>query len=74
MNGIEMMVKTMIEKAMTNLPPEVLSTIGQVGQIAVSIKAQLDRIEAQNRLIISHLKIPDDTAQHGENDDERLSG
>lgn len=61
MNALEMAAKAMIEKALANLPPEVMGTIGQIGQIAVGIKAQLDRIENQQRLIMAHLNIPSDT-------------
>lgn len=65
MNALEMMAKTVLEKAMANLSPEVLATIGQVGQIAVSLKGQLDRIEArliriENRLQIEPEELPHD--------------
>jgi hypothetical protein len=58
MNAIEMAAKAMIEKIVGNLPPEVLANIGQIGQTVAGFKAQLDRIENQNRLIIAHLNIP----------------
>lgn len=61
MNAFEMAAKAMIEKALANLPPEVLATIGQIGQTMQGFKAQLDRIEYQNRLIMAHLDIPADT-------------
>lgn len=60
MNALEMAAKAMLDKALANLPPEVLGSIGQIGQIAVGVKAQLDRIEYQNRLIMAHLNIPAD--------------
>ncbi|MDE2020570.1 MAG: hypothetical protein KGJ13_09565 [Patescibacteria group bacterium] len=66
MNALEMAAKAMIEKALANLPPEVMGTIGQIGQIAVGIKAQLDRIENQNRLIMAALEIPADMQPYGE--------
>lgn len=66
MNAIEMAAKAMIEKAIANLPPEVLGTIGQIGQTVASFKAQLDRIENQQRLIMAHLNIPGDTQPNGE--------
>lgn len=72
MNAIEMAVKAAMEKMasgladripelLQNLPPEVLGHIGQISQIALSVRAQLDRIEYQNRLIMAHLNIPADT-------------
>jgi hypothetical protein len=71
MNALEMMAKTMIEKALASLPPDVTDTIGRIGQIALSIQAQLNRIEGQNLLIMEHFKI-------GEQGDartaERISG
>jgi hypothetical protein len=48
----------MLGKLVANLPPDIVATIGQTAQIALSYKAQLDRIENQNRLIIAHLNIP----------------
>lgn len=48
----------MIAKLVGNLPPDVLHTIGQIRDTVLSYKAQLDRIENQNRLIIAHLNIP----------------
>lgn len=63
MNALEQMAKAMIEKAITNLPPEIQQTIGQIGEIVKGVKGQLDRIENQQRLIMTHLKIPDDQPQ-----------
>ncbi|MDE2019984.1 MAG: hypothetical protein KGJ13_06600 [Patescibacteria group bacterium] len=71
MNAIEMAVKAAMEKMvgtladrvpdlLQNLPPEVLGQIGQISQIALSLRALLDRIEYQNRLIMAHLNIPAD--------------
>ncbi len=65
MNAMEMAMKAMIEKAIANLPPEVLGTIGQIGQTVAGFKDQLDRIEYQQRLIMAHLNIPGDTQPHG---------
>jgi hypothetical protein len=73
MNAIEMAVKAMLEKALTNLPPEITATIGQIGQTVAGFKAQLDRIENQNRLIIARLNIPADT-EIMENNDVRIPG
>ncbi len=61
MNAIEMAAKAMIEKLVGNLPPEVMQNIGQIGQTALSLKGQLDRIEYQQRLIMAHLNIAPDT-------------
>ena len=73
MNAVEMMMKTMLDKALANLPPEVTNTIGQIGQTVAGFKAQLDRIENQNRLIIARLNIPADT-EIMENNDVRIPG
>jgi hypothetical protein len=61
MNAMEMAAKVMLEKFLGNLPPEVLENIGQIGQTALSLKGQLDRIEYQQRLIMAHLNIPSET-------------
>lgn len=60
MNAMEMMIKSVVENAVKNLPPETLQQIGQISQTVLAFKAQLDRIENQNRLIIAHLNIPPD--------------
>lgn len=68
-NAIEMMIQTalgkmmenapdMLGKLVANLPPDIVANIGQIAQTVASFKAQLDRIESQNRLIIGHLNIP----------------
>lgn len=62
-NAIEMAVSAVIERNLpdllqrliTNLPPEVVQNIGQMGKIAVSLKAQLDRIENQQRAILDQM-------------------
>lgn len=68
MNVFDMMAKSfsdqlpsLVEKAVANLPPEVLANVGQIRDVVQSYKAQLDRIENQNRLIIAHLNIPAET-------------
>lgn len=72
MNVLEMIAKTvstqiaesgpeMLAKLVRELPPDVLATIGQIRDVALSYKTQLDRIENQNRLIIAHLNIPAET-------------
>jgi hypothetical protein len=71
-NAIEMAIQAALNKAMEsapdmlaklaqNLPPDIVATIGQISGIVLSYKAQLDRIENQNRLIIAHLNIPPGT-------------
>ena len=81
MNVLEMVAQTfakqmaeqgpdMLAKLLGNLPPDVISTIGQIRDTALSYKAQLDRIENQNRLIIAHLNIPAGT-DLTEHDDAR---
>lgn len=57
MAGLDMMIKTVIENAMKNIPPETLAQIGQIGETVKSFKLQMDRIENQNRLILDHLGI-----------------
>lgn len=57
-SGIEMMALSLLPKLLANLPPEIGEQIGQIGQTVAGFKAQLDRIENQNRLIIAHLNIP----------------
>lgn len=63
-NAFEMAAMTALTKMLpgllANLPPEISNTIGQIGGIVSGLKAQLDRIENQNRLIIAHLNIPAD--------------
>lgn len=72
MNAIEMAIQAAIGKMMErapdmladvvrNLPPDIVANIGQISQTVLSFKAQLDRIENQNRLIIGHLNIPPGT-------------
>lgn len=62
----------LLARAVNNLPPDLVNQAMQIGQIAVSVKAQLDRIESQNRLIIAHLKIPAGT-DLTEHDNGKLS-
>jgi hypothetical protein len=61
-NAIEMAISAamqgMLPKLMEHIPPELLENIGQIGNTVAGFKAQLDRIENQQRLIIAHLKIP----------------
>jgi hypothetical protein len=69
-NAIEMAISAamqgMLPKLMEHIPPELLENIGQIGNTVAGFKAQLDRIENQQRLIISHLKIPMETGiEHG---------
>jgi len=61
MNALEMAASAMIQKMLANLPPEIQANIGQIGKVVSGLQAQLDRIENQNRLIISALKIPAET-------------
>lgn len=61
MNAMDMMMKAAFEKLLAGIPPETLQTIGQIGQIALSLRAQLDRIENQQRLLMAHLNIPAET-------------
>lgn len=85
MNAIEMAVKSMLEKAaagfaeripelLQNLPPEILAQVGQISQIALGLKGQLDRIENQNRLIIAHLNIPAETETKENEHGRQISG
>lgn len=60
-SALEQIALNLIPKLLANLPPEVSDQIGQIMQIGLGLKAQLDRIENQNRLIIGHLKIPAET-------------
>lgn len=64
MSPFEAMAKIAIEKAMENIPPETLAQIGQIGQIVISVRAQLDRIEAQNRMIMDRLGIGNQEADN----------
>lgn len=83
-NAIEMAIQAALTRAMAglqdrlpellnNLPPEIVANIGQISQTVLSFKAQLDRIENQNRLIIAHLKIPAET-EIEDNGQRKLSG
>lgn len=87
MNAIEMAIQAALAKAMNslserlpellnNLPPDIVANIGQISQTVLSFKAQLDRIENQNRLIIAHLKIPAETeiTEIDDNGQRKLSG
>lgn len=71
MAGMDMMIATALEnmlpKLLANLPPELSETIGQIGQTMAGFKAQLDRIENQNRVIQAALKIlpPDILTEDG---------
>lgn len=69
MNVLELMANTlakqmaeqgpeMLARLVENLPPDILDSVGQIKDVLLSFKAQLDRIESQNRLIIAHLNIP----------------
>jgi hypothetical protein len=71
-NAIEMAIQAALNKVLEkapdmlaemvkNLPPDIVANIGQISQTVLSFKAQLDRIENQNRLIIVHLNIPPGT-------------
>lgn len=62
MNAIQMAIKSAIESAIGNLPPEVMQNIGQIGATVAGFKAHLDRIENQNRMIMDHLGISETTA------------
>lgn len=62
-NALEMAASAMIQKMLANLPPELTANIGQIGQVVAGVQAQLNRIENQQRLIMSHLNIPADTPQ-----------
>lgn len=68
MNAIQMAIASGIESAikglqsripelLSNLPPEVMQNIGQIGATVAGFKSQLDRIENQNRMIMDHLGI-----------------
>lgn len=50
--GMEIMLKALI----SNLPPEVIGQIGQIGQVVASFQGALTRIEAQQAEIIALLK------------------
>lgn len=79
MNAIEMAVKAVLEKTLpgmaerllSNLPPEVIETIGLLGKTAVSLKAQLDRIEARLIRIEEKIGLSLETMEH---DDVRSAG
>jgi hypothetical protein len=64
-SGLEMMalkvLENMLPKLIENLPPELVANAFQIGQNVASFKAQLDRIENQQRLIMAHLNIPGET-------------
>lgn len=71
-NAIQMAITAAVKQAMGNLPPEIVETIGQIGGTVTSFKAQLDRIENQNREILSALERIEHGSgpekQHGSND------
>jgi hypothetical protein len=84
MNVLEMVAQTfakqmaeqgpeMVAKMLASLPPDIVATIGQIRDVALSYKAQLNRIENQQRLILTHLNIPLDveTTEDGENARQR---
>ena len=53
----EAMMKIAFEKALENIPPETIEQIRQIGHFTLAVKAQLDRIEAQQRMIMNALGI-----------------
>lgn len=55
--GKEMAFNAMAQLLMNNLPPEVLETVGQIGQTVAAFKAQLDRVEANQLAIMAKLEI-----------------
>ncbi len=55
-SGMEIMMKSMLEKVAQNLPPEVLQSIGQIGQTVAMFVGRLDRIEHQQTVIIELLQ------------------
>lgn len=71
-NAFEMAAMATLQKMLpgllANLPPEITSTIGQIGGIVSGLKAQLDRIENQQRLILAHMNIPADVQTLGATD------
>lgn len=50
-SGMGMLLSQVIKM----LPPETLQSISQIGETVAKFAAQLDRIEANQRLILSHL-------------------
>jgi tRNA(Leu) C34 or U34 (ribose-2'-O)-methylase TrmL len=60
-NALEMMAQTAIKQMLQNLPPDIADNIGQIGKTVASFKAQLDRIENQQRRIMAFLDIPAET-------------
>lgn len=86
MNALEMMAQSvskqfadrlpeLIAKAVENLPPDVLANVGQIRDIVSSYKAQLDRIENQQLLIMTALKISGtDLTKETTNDDRKRNG
>lgn len=78
MNIVEMVTKQLAERApemlaaaLANMPEDIKATIGQISQITLGFKAQLDRIESQQRLIMAHLNIPPET-QERENEQRSI--
>jgi hypothetical protein len=67
MNAIEMAMQAMIGNALKNLPPEVIGTIGQIGETVKGFKAQLDRIEAR-MIRIENALLPLEKIDDGRND------
>lgn len=57
MNAMQMAAAVAMKSLMANLPPEVVETIGQIGSTVAAFKAQLDRIESNQRVIMFHLNI-----------------
>lgn len=54
-SGAQWAVESMMANLMKNLPPEIVEKIGQIGENVASFKAQLDRIEQQNKVILDLL-------------------
>lgn len=82
MNAIEMAITAALARALTgledrlpellaNLPPDIMNGARQTFANVAGLKAQLDRIENQQRLILEHLKIPDDSILTAEKNDGR---
>lgn len=61
MNGLQERIPELIDRLpelIEKLPPDIQATIGQIGKSVAGFQAQLDRIEARQLIIMSHMDIP----------------
>jgi uncharacterized membrane protein len=61
-------MEILMAQVLKSLPPEIIETISNIGQIAMQAQQTLKNIEAQNATIIRHLGIVQDETNGGQSD------